>query len=425
MLTKTLTFSATALAVALALSACGGGGGGSSVSAGSTTAGTITGFGSVFVNGVEFETAGASISVDKANATESNLKVGMMVTVQGQVNPDGSTGTATSIEYSDELEGQVVSNGIVAPSTTGVIDIMGQQITITDTTVFESDVTGITTIDQIVAGNIVEVSGTVTGLGSIEATRIEVTAATLSDHLADHDSIEMKGVISALDTNTLTFTLGDMVVDYSGIPQGEQAALADGLYVEVESVDGIVSGQLIASSISLEDDGEQGYQGEDGEDMDVKGTISRDFDGSSFDVDGTTVIVDSATHLEEGLSTADLITGAVVEVEGSFNATGELVASSIEGHADADQEIHGTVAVVTLDGVNSGTISLDDADNTVIQITNDTIMVDDREDGTLPDEMFNLSKLASGDSIEVEVYMDSSNNLVAVKLERDNPETIQ
>ena len=180
MLTKTLTFSATALAVALALSACGGGGG-SSASAGSTTVGTITGFGSVFVNGVEFETAGANISVDEADAAESNLKVGMVVTVQGQVNPDGSTGTATSIQFSDELEGQVISNSIIAPDTTGVIDIMGQQITITGTTVFESDVTGITTIDQIVAGNIVEVSGTVTGPGSIEATRIEVKAATRID----------------------------------------------------------------------------------------------------------------------------------------------------------------------------------------------------------------------------------------------------
>ena len=424
MLTKTLTFSATALAVALALSACGGGGG-SSASAGSTTVGTITGFGSVFVNGVEFETAGANISVDEADAAESNLKVGMVVTVQGQVNPDGSTGTATSIQFSDELEGQVISNSIVAPDTTGVIDIMGQQITITGTTVFESDVTGITTIDQVVAGNIVEVSGTVTGPGSIEATRIEVKAATLTDHLVDHESIEVKGVISALDTNTLTFTLGDMVVDYSGIPQEQlPTGLADGLYVEVESVDGIVSGQLIASSISLEDDGEQGYQGEDGEDMDVKGTISRDFDGSSFDVNGTTVIVDAGTELEH-LSISDLIAGAVVEVEGSFNAAGELVASSIEGHEDADQEIHGTVTVVTPDGVNSGTISLGDVNNTVIQITNDTIMVDDREDGTLPDEMFNLSKLAIGDSIEVEVYTDINNNLVAVKLERDNPETIQ
>lgn len=420
MRTKVLVFSATALVVAVALSACGGGGG-SSASAGSTTVGTITGFGSVFVNGVEFKTAGASISVDKAHATESNLKVGMVVTVQGQVNPDGSTGTATFIQYTDELEGQVISNSIVAPNTTGVIDIMGQQITVTATTVFASDVTGITTIDQIVPGNIVEVSGTVTGPGSIEATRIEVTAATLTDHLVDHDSIEMKGVISALDTGALTFNLGDMVVDYSAIPQDQlPTGLADGLYVEVKSVDGIVSGQLIASSISLENDGEQGYQGHDGEGMDVKGTINRDFDGTSFDVNGTTVIVDSGTHLD-GLSTSDLVAGTVVKAEGTFNATGELVATSIEGNVHSDNEIHGTVLSISADGVNTGTITL--ADNTVIVITNDTIMVDDREDGTTPDAMFNLSKLASGDRIEADVYTDSSNNLVAVKLKRDNPGT--
>jgi hypothetical protein len=421
MRTKALAISATALAVALALSACGGGGGGStSASAGSTTVGTITGFGSVFVNGVEFQTSGASISVDKASATQSSLKVGMVVTVQGQVNPGGSTGTATSIQYTNDLEGQVVTNNIVAPNTTGTIDIMGQQISVTSTTVFASDVAGITTIDQIVPGNIVEVSGTVTGPGGIEATRIEVTAATLADHLATHDSIEVKGVISALDTNALTFNLGGMVVDYSGIPADQQAAMANDLYVEVKSVAGIVNGQLIASGVSLEDNGQQGYQGHDGEGMDVKGTINRDFDGTSFDVNGTTVIVDSGTHLS-GLSTTDLVSGTVVKVEGTFNATGELVATSIEGNIHSDNEIQGTVSSITMDGVNTGSITL--ADNTVIVINNDTIMIDAREDGTMPDPMFNLSKLASGDSIEVEVYTDSNNNLVAVKLKRDNPGT--
>ena len=75
---KSLVFSATALAIAVALSACGGGGGGSlSAAPGSTTSGTLTGFGSVFVNGVEFSTTNANITVKKAHGTESNLKVGI------------------------------------------------------------------------------------------------------------------------------------------------------------------------------------------------------------------------------------------------------------------------------------------------------------------------------------------------------------
>jgi hypothetical protein len=420
---KVLSLSTTALVVALALSACDGGGGSADTapSAGTTTVGTITGFGSVFVNGVEFKTSSARIVVNKLQAAASNLKVGMVVTVQGQVNADGSTGDATSIQYTDELKGLVVSNGIVAPSTTGVIIIMGQRITVTANTVFASDVKSITTISQIVPGNIVEVSGTVSGPGSIEATRIEVTAATLTDHLVAHDSIEVKGVISALDTTALTFKLGDMVVDYHTLTASLPAGFANGIYVEVKSVAGIVNGQLVASSISLEDDGKQGYQGHDGEGMDVKGTISRAFDGITFDVNGTTVIVDSATRLKD-LKTSDLIAGTAVKVEGAFNATGKLVATQIQGHGHTDHEIHGTVASVTLltpNSVNTGTITL--ADNTLVQVNNDTIMMDDREDDVPPDQMFNLTKLVNGDSIEAEVYTDSNNNLVAVRLKRENP----
>ncbi len=44
--------------------------------------GTITGFGSVFVNGVEIETTGAQISIDDISSVESDLKVGMKVQIE-------------------------------------------------------------------------------------------------------------------------------------------------------------------------------------------------------------------------------------------------------------------------------------------------------------------------------------------------------
>ena len=46
--------------------------------------GIITGFGSVFVNGIKFKTTGASISVDDEAGNESSLRVGMIVTVKGR-----------------------------------------------------------------------------------------------------------------------------------------------------------------------------------------------------------------------------------------------------------------------------------------------------------------------------------------------------
>lgn len=427
MTNKQMSLIASAVAIALALSACGGGGGGSSTgtaTTSSTTVGTVTGFGSVFVNGVEFETDTSTVSMDDANGDDSNLRVGMVVTVQGSIDNGGTTGVATSVEYDDELEGVVVSNNIAPGGTTGTLDIMGQTVTVTATTVFDSDVAGVTSVDLIAAGNVVEVSGFADGAGNVEATRIEVKATDLSTYLASHDAIETKGVVSGLDTGAFTFQLGGLTVDYSGAVIDDMPAggLADGLYVEVKSIAGIDSGtgNLIASRVELEDDGDFGHEGEDGEEMDIEGTITRDFNGTSFQINGTDVLVTDATELEN-IAAAGLLAGTQVKVEGEFNANGELVASSIEAeddHEDDANEIQGTVASVTLEGANTGTIEL--SDGTVIHVTNDTIMEDDRDQGYIPDEQFNLTDIGNSNRIEARVYTDTAGDLIAIKIERED-----
>jgi len=66
-----------------ALASCGGGTSGPGGSGATSAFGTITAFGSVFVNGIEFSTSGATIVRDGNPAAESNLRVGMVVTVNG------------------------------------------------------------------------------------------------------------------------------------------------------------------------------------------------------------------------------------------------------------------------------------------------------------------------------------------------------
>ena len=71
------------------------------------TTGVITGFGSVFVNGVKFETSTTEISTDDNDAaSESDLQVGMIVTLSGEISEDGATGTANSIHYEEQLKGR-------------------------------------------------------------------------------------------------------------------------------------------------------------------------------------------------------------------------------------------------------------------------------------------------------------------------------
>src|SRR5712692_10195739 len=98
---KTSLFGPLLFGTLFALASCGGGTGSSGVT---STFGTITAFGSVFVNGVEFSTSGATIVLDDNPATESNLRVGMVVTVSG---PRSGSGSATRIEVDDAVKGFV------------------------------------------------------------------------------------------------------------------------------------------------------------------------------------------------------------------------------------------------------------------------------------------------------------------------------
>ncbi|TCK17971.1 hypothetical protein DFR30_1226 [Thiogranum longum] len=413
-----LTKAAGAIAVVLGLSACGGGGSGTtSATAGASSVGTITGFGSIFVNGVEYETRGASIIIDGNPGTESDLAVGMVVELTGSAS--GATGRALTINASDELEGIVQSNSVAAG--TGTMVIMGQTVTVDLNTLFESKVAGVTTIDQVAAGHIVEVSGYSDGTGSVFATRVEVKAPDLATYLIDHpNGVEVKGVVSNLDPAMQTFDIGTMAVSYAGAIIDNDVTLAADLFVEVKSVAGIDgSGVLVASKVELEDDGVKGRQGDDGEEFEIKAVISSPFDGTSFSMDGTTVIVTDNTVFRSGDSSG-LQTGILVEAEGNFNATGELVAEKINFEDEGDTEIQGIVADINATGVNSGTVTLQDG--SVITVTNSTIMKDSRDNGMTPDTRFNLQALAIGDFVEVHLFVDTtSGDSVAVKLERDDP----
>ena len=111
-----LTKSTLSATIALTLVACGGGDSGSITGIGGsgfTSSGSVTGFGSVFVNGVEFETSSTVFDIDDSGSgSQDDLAIGMVVKVNGSINDDGVTGTATSISFDDELQGPVTSLSI-------------------------------------------------------------------------------------------------------------------------------------------------------------------------------------------------------------------------------------------------------------------------------------------------------------------------
>ncbi len=152
-----------AAAAVLTLVACGGGGseggiggtgnGGNTTPAGDVAYGGITAFGSVWVNGVEYSTSGTTIRIDDNPGQESDLRVGMVVRVDGSV----SGATATTITVDDAVKGfveQVIdANRLV---------VMGQTVQVDSTTRFDNNV-------RPVQGDRVEVHGLIAGDGIISA----------------------------------------------------------------------------------------------------------------------------------------------------------------------------------------------------------------------------------------------------------------
>ncbi len=105
-----------------------GGIGGSGISQG-----PITGFGSVFVNGIEHFLTSATIVVNGDEAGDADLKLGMIVRVAGAVDSAAGTGDATEIEYEQNLEGPVDS---IDPLTDRLI-VLGQLVVLDGLTVFD------------------------------------------------------------------------------------------------------------------------------------------------------------------------------------------------------------------------------------------------------------------------------------------------
>ncbi|HEX7093770.1 MAG TPA: DUF5666 domain-containing protein, partial [Nitrospiraceae bacterium] len=152
----------------------GGGIGGTGIVA-SVSSGPITGFGSVFVSGVEYETGSTVFTVDRrSGVTQNELKKGMVVFLEATLLEDNVTKTilkrtADRISYSDTLEGQV--QAIEASGTT--LTVLGQTILVTDSTIIDDSVPGRDLTRLVPNVDVVEVSGFVSGDGVLIATLID------------------------------------------------------------------------------------------------------------------------------------------------------------------------------------------------------------------------------------------------------------
>ena len=395
---------APAVLAAILVVGCGGGGGSSS--GGNTTAGIdrgggptiaqgpISGFGSVIVNGVHYSTNGATITVDDRPGTESELRVGQVVRIAATLDASGTSGTATSVTYDDDVEGPVQSIDLAASR----LVVLGQSVRVGAATSFGDSIVP-RGLDGLRIGDRVEVSGLTASGGEIVATRIERKGAT--------GAFEVAGIVASVDTATRRLRIGNLTIDYASAQLSDFAGgqPSNGDVVEAKGTLNS-SGTLVATQLERRSASLPGATNTKAE---IEGLVTRFVSAADFDVAGARVTTNASTVFENG-SAGGLVVDAAVEVSGTLDATGRLVAQKVEFRRDSDLEIEGRV-----DSVNAAGNTLTVLGQTVR--TTAQTRFEDKSAAAL--QRFSLADLRAGDLVEVRGYRDGQ-VLIATLLEREN-----
>lgn len=312
----------------LVLAACGGGGGSSTAANSTNTSpastqllGTVQGLGSVVVNGVRMSTLGSSITDQDGHIfPQSKLNVGQVVLVEGDINADGLTGTATQINLIREFSGPVQSIGL------NTFSLLGQDFSVDNTTVFKTESSSVLgSFAQIQAGDYVEVYAIRRTDGQYFASFVEEQSGRPSLE----SGVEGRGLVTDLDTAAKTFSMGNLTVNYTGAMV--QGTLANGVEVRFKATQDPVyamngSATIVASSVQIK--GIQNKLNTRTDQVEVTGFVESDAgdqNPATFTLAGLTIDVSTARY--EGLST--LAVGDRVEVKGVF-FNGVLKATKVE-----------------------------------------------------------------------------------------------
>ena len=396
------------LATAVAIVACGGYSGTGNTYAPVAASGTsivsvgaITGFGSVHLNGLKFETTSATINADGKAAQQSDLHAGEVIEVKGHHDAASGMDIADEIEFRGNVEGPVSTIDTVAQT----LVVLGQTFVFSADTSFDSSISP-ASLTGIAVGDILEVSGMPAADGTLHATRIEKKPVGTTFHVI--------GPAAATDTTAKTLRINALVVNFSAatLIDFPSTSPTDGDLVEVNGTSLDAAGALQATRVELRT-GKELKADADGQ-MSVEGLITRFASATDFDVAGRPVTTSSSTTFEGG-TVGNLALNIQVEAEGSVNASGVLSATKVQIGHPADDRITGQVDSVD---ATAGTAVV-----MGIQVSVDAMTrFEDHSSQNI--ETFSLSDVHSGDWLQIRAAPPgSSNSLKATRVDRLQPQS--
>ena len=307
------------------LTACGGGR--DTVADTSTKpalmAGTISGLGSVILNGIRYETIGASVrDADDARSLNTPLGLGMTVSIE---TLSSSPTIANTIHVQSGMQGGTSA----VDSAAQTLNVAGLPVT-TDASTFIVNAYGSVGRFIDLQNSQVEVYGLPQSDGTFKATRIEIKAYALA--------VQLVGVISNLNTTNATFALGSgsntVTVSYTAATA--PAGLANGAVVSVHTLTSSTAAHYAASYLYLRSTnvatftqyeahyaGTSGVRNEANELYGMVSSLSTAATGCTLQVQGVPTSLSSATLC------ASIRNGDYVEVKGLLT-NGTLAAYRLE-----------------------------------------------------------------------------------------------
>jgi hypothetical protein len=374
----------------LTLVACNGSGGGDLLAGGGIggtgiSVGVISGFGSVIVNDVDFDTEKAEVMVNGNSVgagdsiVRSALALGMVVRVEGKYRTDGA-GIAERIVFHNNLNGPITSIESF-DSIAKKVMVLGQVVIVDERTRFKN-----TNFDSIAVGNMLQVSGWPDVSGVIRATFVAKTA----DSQDPAGEVMIRGTVTETNRPQRRFRINELIVDLSeitdAVPEVGQLVAIRGVLDDNDI--------LVATALSVED--ELGL--DDADSVDIEGIVSQVSSPADFILGSTAVQTDEAT-LFIGLVPDDIVPGARLRVNGAL-INRRLLADEVI--AQDRVSIEGQIAEV-----NGTQFTLKGLDGLVISVSGLTKIFGDASD---------VNGLSAGYNVKVLGYAATENQVEATQV---------
>ena len=366
----------------------GGGIGGTGV-----TIGTVTQYGSIFVNGIEHNTHDAEVFVDglpmgSGDAAVLDLvSLGRQAVIQG-TQTSTTTAKADTIEIFLRVQGPLMDITQI-DDTQWSLNIMGQQVYSDAQTRWPAGLPETVAVDCLMAAD-----GVVDQNGAIRATFIAIVSEP-------NAPARVMGEIQDLNPDQQTFNINDLTVAYDNA-EGDTANLSQGMTV---SVGGTFDGnRLIADTLT-------DFRGDAflwAEHFSLEGVVSEVIDANRLNIGSYGVRINQATTIE-GLQPEDLSVGIKIRVSGPL-ADGTIEAEAIV--YDAKVKMESNVSGVDL---SASTITLEGLAGPIIQFGPLTAVHGDKD---------SLEALLVGDHVRLQGFYNEGLDIFEVDKCSVSPTTV-